>query len=573
MCRTAGVAGMAFWVSFLLNSAIAEETPKLRYGVQKDQKFAYDILINLKCMSLEETWKGILVFEVTKAADDQFGMKVTGRLAESVQGGGPFPHFPGRHRMPFGPHGPFGPFGVRTPDTWTISRRGDVVVMGRVTQIPCLLGPEELLIIESLPKEAKSSWTVSSGTGITEVGESPMPFPPRREEVGHGAGEQVDYAITKTTPEIVHLTKKYHLSTTPSSGDETHFNMSGSGEIEFDRKRGVFSSNSMKYDIEVNKNNTKLNVPVTLTYHLMTEKEFADYQKKEKEKADAIAEANKPKPINAQERASLLKDLRSRDDARAQAALQRLGKAVVDGQPDAISAAVAPFLSHPNTWIQADAAKAMMIWATPNAEAALIKASSTENWMARGSAIIALGRIPSPAAAEAAAAELPRTRGEAGQALRAMGRVAETATIPLAADHDHWVRGEAINVLKEIGGRKSIAALQRALRDPHCHDKRQIEDAIAAIEVHVAQQGGEAEPAEAATTKPAAAKAKDKPRTWSDATGSFQVEALFLGVAEGKVSLKKTDGRTIHVPLEKLSEEDQIWVKDHAQPKAENPFE
>jgi len=51
------------------------------------------------------------------------------------------------------------------------------------------------------------------------------------------------------------------------------------------------------------------------------------------------------------------------------------------------------------------------------------------------------------------------------------------------------------------------------------------------------------------------------------------VEAVFLGVADGEVSLKKTDGRTIRVPLEKLSEEDQTWVKDHAQPKAENPFE
>ena len=42
--------------------------------------------------------------------------------------------------MPFGPFGPHGPFGVQGPDTWTISRQGDVVIMGRVNQIPCLLG-------------------------------------------------------------------------------------------------------------------------------------------------------------------------------------------------------------------------------------------------------------------------------------------------------------------------------------------------------------------------------------------------------------------------------------------------
>jgi hypothetical protein len=309
---------------------------------------------------------------------------------------------------------------------------------------------------------------------------------------------------------------------------------------------------------------------------LMTEKELADREKKEKEKADAIAEANKPKPINAQERASLLKDLRSHDDTRAQAALQRLAKAVVDEQPDAISAAVAPFLGHPNGWIQADAAKAMMIWATPNAEAALIKVSNTENWMARGSVILALGRIPSPATAEAAAAELPRNRGEAGKALREMGRVAEMATVPWASDRDHWVRGEACNVLKEIGGRKSIAALQRALQDPRCPDKKQIQETIAAIQFHMSQQGGEAESAEAATTTaPAtvAPKTKGATRTWSDASDTFQVEALFLGVDNGEVSLKKTDGRTIRVPLEQLSEEDQIWVKDHARAKPKNPFE
>ena len=571
--RMAGVVGVVFAAWFLVGSAAAEAPPNLRYGFQKDQKYAYDILINLKCMTLEETWKGILIFEVTKANDDQFDMKVSGRLAKSVKGRGRFPYFPRHRGMPFGPRGPFG---VRGPGTWTISRRGDVIIVGRVNQILCLLGPEELLIIESLPKEAKMSWTVSSGTGITEIGESPMPFPPRREEVGHGAGEQIDYAVTKTTSETVHLTKKYHLTTTPSSGEETHFNMSGSGDLEFDRKRGAFVSNSMKYEIEVNKNDTKLNVPVALTYHLMTEKELADHEKKEKEKADAIAEANKPKPVSAQERASLLKDLRSHDDARCRAALQRLAKGVVDEQPEAISVAVAPFLSHPNGWIQADAAKAMVIWATPNAEAALIKASNTENRMARGSVIVALGRIPSPATAEAAAAELPRNRREAGKALRAMGRVAETATVPWASDRDFWVRREACDVLKEIGGRKSIAALQRALLDPRCPDKKQIEDTIAAIEVHMSQQGDEAEPAEAATaTTPAmvAPKTKDATRSWSDASGSYEVEALFLGVADGKVSLKKTDGRTIRVPLEKLSEEDQIWIEDHAQAIPENPFE
>jgi len=159
--RVAGVVGVAFWAWFLVGSAAAEEPPKLRYGFQKDQKYAYDILINLKCMTIEETWKGILVFDVTKSTDDQLSRKVSGRLAEQVQAAAGFLIFPGTIRCPLAP----AVCSFQRPETWTISRLGDIVIVGRVNQIPCLLGPEELLVIESLPKEAKMSWSVHNATG------------------------------------------------------------------------------------------------------------------------------------------------------------------------------------------------------------------------------------------------------------------------------------------------------------------------------------------------------------------------------------------------------------------------
>jgi hypothetical protein len=49
-------------------------------------------------------------------------------------------------------------------------------------------------------------------------------------------------------------------------------------------------------------------------------------------------------------------------------------------------------------------------------------------------------------------------------------------------------------------------------------------------------------------------------RTWNDATGAFSLEAEFLGVEDGKVKLKKSDGKTVSVPLDKLSKEDQDYV-------------
>lgn len=49
-------------------------------------------------------------------------------------------------------------------------------------------------------------------------------------------------------------------------------------------------------------------------------------------------------------------------------------------------------------------------------------------------------------------------------------------------------------------------------------------------------------------------------RTWNDATGAFSVEAQLLDVEDGKVRLKKTDGKVVVVPLDRLSKEDQDVV-------------
>ena len=58
-------------------------------------------------------------------------------------------------------------------------------------------------------------------------------------------------------------------------------------------------------------------------------------------------------------------------------------------------------------------------------------------------------------------------------------------------------------------------------------------------------------------------------RTWTDSTGKHTVEAEFIDMKDGKVRLKKEDGKTITIPIEKLSDEDQQFVKsltDEASP-------
>jgi len=63
--------------------------------------------------------------------------------------------------------------------------------------------------------------------------------------------------------------------------------------------------------------------------------------------------------------------------------------------------------------------------------------------------------------------------------------------------------------------------------------------------------------AELGADVPAATATPKGPRTWTDTTGKFKIEAELVRVADGKVELKKPDGTVVNVPLDKLSAADQ----------------
>ena len=69
------------------------------------------------------------------------------------------------------------------------------------------------------------------------------------------------------------------------------------------------------------------------------------------------------------------------------------------------------------------------------------------------------------------------------------------------------------------------------------------------------------------------AKMETATRTWTDSTGKFKVDAALVNVSDGKVNLRRSDGRTMSIPLERLSDADQAHVKELQQPAAENPFQ
>ncbi|MGB6043618.1 MAG: SHD1 domain-containing protein, partial [Pirellulales bacterium] len=55
-----------------------------------------------------------------------------------------------------------------------------------------------------------------------------------------------------------------------------------------------------------------------------------------------------------------------------------------------------------------------------------------------------------------------------------------------------------------------------------------------------------------------------KLRTWTDRSGRFSIDAEFAGAAAGKVRLRKADGSTITLPIDRLGDDSQAWIKEHA---------
>ena len=147
--------------------------------------------------------------------------------------------------------------------------------------------------------------------------------------------------------------------------------------------------------------------------------EYAAHKAEEEKRRLDMEKANAPKPVDRSERVALLREFASRDENRAQQAADRLAKAIVDDDPAPVARALAP-LRRSNEWVAGAAAKALVVWVTPESEAALIEASQSEILRFRAAAIEALAKLKSDKAADAVAAQMYRNRMEAGKVLKLM---------------------------------------------------------------------------------------------------------------------------------------------------------
>ena len=70
----------------------------------------------------------------------------------------------------------------------------------------------------------------------------------------------------------------------------------------------------------------------------------------------------------------------------------------------------------------------------------------------------------------------------------------------------------------------------------------------------------------------AAQEAKQTSRTWSDSSGAFHINAVFVQFKNGKVQLQQHDGKILNIPIEYLSDVDWDFVRHQVQRIPTNGF-
>lgn len=590
MCRCAlAVASLAGLFLLSISSVSAQENaPLLKYSFKAGKQYSFDVKIEATLENVDIIKAGVLSYSVSSVKDNQIVLYPSGNLGvqykqKANEGGLP------RWFSLFGLMGSVGIRGIGGPQGITINQQGELITSRELTPLPFLLGDMELLMIEALPAQAKISWEKQRELQVVENGNnSPLLLLASSPYQNYGkhttAKEQINYSIIKQENNLAVISKKYSLTTSPEANQTSRFELTGDGQFTLDMTEGIIKEKSMKYECRLNEINISLKIPISINFHVLSAEEMAQKQKNDEEAREKLKKMQEPQALAPGELEKLLKDLKSPDTHVINTAADRLAKATVDSSNAAtVSKALAKLLRHSDGWVQKSAANALTVWATPEAEDALIKAIQLEDVFVRGPAIKALGKLKSPKAAQAVASKMyePNTRHDAIAALKAMGPVAEDATISLLKDRDSWVRAEACAVLQEIGGKKSLKALRALSGKSNGIEEMNCKRAISAIELRVdsdSDNDNEADSSKAENTGEEASSSAEGTgefRTWRDASGKFSIEATLLSIEDGKAVLQKKDGKTTRVAIEKLSSSDKKYIKEHAEElkKAENPFE
>ena len=610
--------------------AAAAEPPELRYGFEKGQEYCYHVKIVGEVSELTSTYDGVLAYKVVAADDSQFQFSSNSELLPDHRNREGHsvavlpPIWPGSPIKPMWMQG--GPMGMGmgmgmepVVQATGFSRTGRFIGSQSEAFLPFALGLQHSLVVEPLPEKREESWSQDDADVAVLKRMSGSSFFMRlgyfRSATHLSGKESIRYSIAERKDNVVCIRKVYSLQT-PPDGEIVRFDMSGEGQFEFNVDRGLIQASKMQYKILVNEKNLTLTIPISLEYTAFSDAEMAEWQQKQGKVAES---AGQPAALAPGEREQLLAKLQSGNEVDILAAARRLAQLAPTAERDDVARALMAAGSGRNPLVWGSLVPALEVWRTPETEKLLIDALNDQRGMLFGDSILtALARFRTPDAAKAIAKIMNsfRLRTAAAAALSTMGPVAEEYVIPMLDSRDRSLRTDAYAILGRIGGEKSLQALKKFAVERDAKEAREIHEAMEAIHrrgglppVMPEERKVAAEPAAGFgipmvprnpagsfdrmghTVDPVGPEAPAKPlaptsdagpvgpsqpvtegalRKWKDVTRSFEVEARLVRFEGDKVTLLRANGRTVTLPLAKLCEEDQQFVKNHAD--AENPF-
>ncbi|MBN1589094.1 MAG: HEAT repeat domain-containing protein, partial [Pirellulales bacterium] len=412
---------------------------KLRYDWKAGQDYMYrvKITVDLGDESLELT--GCPRYRVVSVDGDKIRLGFKGTLREHVttKGGrssssmmrprGPRgPHgMAGRHgpRGPRGPRmgsmfspltgvGPGGPFGG---NELTVDRQGNVARQDGTSHLPFLLGNLSLLMIESLPPEPQSTWTVANDAGIVIKEGMPRFGPFTETESFVPAKEKTIYTVENKTDQGTVIRKQYEFTAAAASGEKPPFAITGDGKYTFDTEQGVSGKLDFDMTLTVRKGGVSIEIPVKVAYHLLDEAERAKMAEQAAERKKELA-AKREKlgmqtgrdtttrpgtrslhgAATAKDAGALAADLQSGDLGRMIRALHQLMRSRPEEPNRAVAEALETvLLKNDNTALRVNAAQALQTWGTKESLPALKKAANDSNRLVQMQAKKAIAEIAS----------------------------------------------------------------------------------------------------------------------------------------------------------------------------------
>jgi hypothetical protein len=561
-------------VSHFVCQACSAQEKLLEYSWSKDQKFSFEIQIEVDEGDQTTNYQGTTNYTVDSANAEQLALTYQGGLTASTKpkesARKPTFGIPPFGVPPFGPAGlprgipfpglasPFATTGIsQARNKITMSRLGKLLVLDGSSQLPFLLGNLSLLPFENLPtEEAIEAWTIESTVSISEDDSGRFHFGPfaqiQKSNQGsvQSASEVTKYNINSSNDMQVTLDKTYRLNTALVDGRDS-FEMSGKGTWIFNRIDKLPQSSDMKFELIVRRRNATVSIPIVLKCNRLTPERIAERELEAKRKAKEAeanmaeakskmeehrklaeeAKAKEEAPLSAEEKKGLLTELDSETPNTIIEALRKITRKKSKETDTEIVNAIKKHLGSTNFMVAKLSERAL-----ENADPVFGKSNALKKAY-EGSSPVDSTNLE----------VLSTTPLYVGQIVQ----IQEIGSFWFAAEiRELLPDGRVLAKYQGWGGNRTATLARRNIQLAPADLPQPHKPATANVPQH-------------------------ESRLWSDATGGFKVDAVFMGVDNDKVKLRRADGKEVSVPIARLSSVDQEYIKKIADAikNLDNPFD